>query len=283
MLDFLSSSIGKKVIMSLSGLFLLVFLALHAAINLTALFSETLYNQACEFMGSGFVLPFVPVLALGFIVHILVSLRIEFQNWNCRPNSMRYRVPTQTKASSWASKNMLALGVIVLGLLAIHFFHFWSKMQLPELLGNHGAENPRQLIINLFQNPVWCVVYIAWFVAIFYHVSHGFWSAFQSLGLNNSKWLPRLQFLAKIYAVVIFLAYAAIPVCVLTGLHAEGTPAACVASENADEGTETTTENAAEGTETTTENAAEGTEATAENAAEGTEATTENAAEANNG
>ncbi|MBQ6828188.1 MAG: succinate dehydrogenase cytochrome b subunit [Thermoguttaceae bacterium] len=250
MLDFLSSSIGKKVIMSLSGLFLLVFLALHAAINLTALFSETLYNQACEFMGSGFVLPFVPVLALGFIVHILVSLRIEFQNWNCRPNSMRYRVPTQTKASSWASKNMLALGVIVLGLLAIHFFHFWSKMQLPELLGNHGAKNPRQLIINLFQNPVWCVVYIAWFVAIFYHVSHGFWSAFQSLGLNNSKWLPRLQYLAKIYAVVIFLAYAAIPVCFLTGcsgdkwaVGCEEAPA-CVATEEAADVEEATAEEA---------------------------------------
>lgn len=247
MLAFLSSSIGKKVIMSLSGLFLLVFLALHAAINLTALFSETLYNQACEFMGSGFVLPFVPVLALGFIIHILVSLRVEFQNWNCRPSAMRYRVPTQTKASSWASKNMLALGVIVLGLLAIHFFHFWSKMQLPELLGKHGAENPRQLIIDLFKNPVWCVLYLAWFVAIFYHVSHGFWSAFQSLGLNNSKWLPRLQFLAKVYAVVVFVAYAAIPVCVLTGLHAEGTPAvaACVATEDADSEAATADEAAA--------------------------------------
>ena len=260
MLAFLSSSIGKKVIMSLSGLFLLVFLAFHAALNLTALFSESFYNQACEFMGSGFVMPLVPVLALGFIVHILWSLRIEFQNWNCRPNSMRYRVPTQTKASSWASKNMLALGVIVLGLLAIHFFHFWSKMQLPELLGNHDAvaENPRQLIIDLFKNPVWCVLYLAWFVAIFYHVSHGFWSAFQSLGLNNSKWLPRLQFLAKIYAVVVFVAYAAIPVCVLTGCHAEGTPtepAACVATEEAaEEETEATTdEAAAEETETTAE------------------------------
>lgn len=249
MLAFLSSSIGKKVIMSLSGLFLLVFLAFHAALNLTALFSESFYNQACEFMGSGFVMPLVPVLALGFIVHILVSLRVEFQNWNCRPNAMRYRVPTQTKASSWASKNMLALGVIVLGLLAIHFFHFWSKMQLPEMLGKHGAENPRQLIIDLFKNPVWCVLYLAWFVAIFYHVSHGFWSAFQSLGLNNSKWLPRLQCLAKVYAVVVFVAYAAIPVCVLTGCYGEGTPvepAACVATEEAvEEETEATTEEAA--------------------------------------
>ncbi len=254
MLAFLSSSIGKKVIMSLSGLFLLVFLALHAAINLTALFSETLYNQACEFMGSGFVLPFVPVLALGFIIHILVSLRVEFQNWNCRPSSMRYRVPTQTKASSWASKNMLALGVIVLGLLLVHLFHFWSKMQLPELTGGHPAENPRQLIVDLFANPVWCVVYIAWFVAIFYHVSHGFWSAFQSLGLNNSKWLPRLQYLAKIYAVVIFLAYVVIPVGVLTGCYGDKLPtaceeAACAATEEA-EVEEATADEAAATTET---------------------------------
>ncbi len=221
MLDFLSSSIGKKVIMSLSGLFLLVFLVVHAAINLTALISEDLYNAACAFMGSAFVLPLVPVLALGFIVHIVWSMRVEFQNWACRPRSMRYLVANKTKASSWASKNMFVLGVIVLGLLALHLLHFWAKMQLPELLGKHGEENPRGLIIALFSNPVYCVVYLAWFAAIFYHVTHGFWSAFHTLGLNNSKWLPRLQFLAKIYAVVIFLAFAAVPVCVLFGCYGD--------------------------------------------------------------
>lgn len=221
MLDFLSSSIGKKVIMSLSGLFLLVFLALHAAINLTALISEDVYNAACHFMGSPFVLPFVPVLALGFIVHIVWSMRVEFQNWACRPRSMGYAVKNQTKASSWASKNMFALGVVVLGLLALHFLHFWAKMQLPEMLGKEGDPNPRGLILQLFSNPVWCVVYLVWFVAIFYHVSHGFWSAFHTLGLDNSKWLPRLKCLAKIYAVVIFLAYAAIPVCVMLGCYGE--------------------------------------------------------------
>jgi len=219
MLAFLTSSIGKKVIMSLSGLFLLVFLVVHAAINLTALISEDVYNAACQFMGSAFVLPLVPVLALGFIVHIVWSIRVEFQNWACRPKSMRYLVPNKTKASSWASKNMFVLGIIVLGLLVVHLLHFWAEMQLPELLGKHGAENPRGLIIALFQNPVWSVFYLVWFAAICYHVSHGFWSAFHTLGLSNSKWLPRLQCLAKIYAVVIFLAYAAIPVCVALGCY----------------------------------------------------------------
>lgn len=238
MLDFLSSSIGKKVIMSLSGLFLLVFLALHAAINFTALISEDLYNAACAFMGSGFVLPFVPVLALGFIVHIIWSMRVEFQNWTCRPNAMRYKVPTQTKASSWASKNMFVLGVVVVGFLALHLFDFWAKMQLPELLGKHGAENPCALLVAKFSNPVYCVLYIVWFVAIFYHVSHGFWSAFHTLGLSNSRWLPRLKCLAKIYAVVIFLAYLAIPVGILCGFPKDSTcevPAACAQEQVQDE------------------------------------------------
>ena len=218
MTSFLFSSIGKKFIISLSGLFLLVFLAFHLALNLTAIFSREYYEAVCEFMDTNWLIKImVPVLALGFIVHIIFATYFEFKNKTARPITMRYEVATQTKGVSWASKNMFVLGVIVLGFLGMHFFHFWSKMQLQGFLGKEEA-NAYDLVKELFSDSKYCAVYIVWILAITYHVLHGFWSAFQSLGASNSLWIPRLQFLAKIYAAVIFLGYVSIPICFYFGI-----------------------------------------------------------------
>ncbi len=211
MIEFLRSSIGKKLIMSLSGLFLLVFIALHLALNLAAVVSDDLYRQACEFMDTNILVKvMVPVLALGFVVHILFSIFVEFKNWTGRPRDMRYAVPCQTKATSWASKNMFVLGVIVVCFLCLHMTHFWAHMQLQSFMGKEGTD-PYYLVVKTFSNPIVCVLYVVWFAAIYFHVSHGFWSAFQSIGLNNSKWIPRLQFLAKLYAICVFLGFLLVP------------------------------------------------------------------------
>ncbi len=212
MIEFLSSSIGKKLIMGLSGLFLLVFIAVHLALNLTALVSPDLYRLACEFMDTNLLVrAMVPVLALGFIVHILFSIYVEFKNWTARPSNIKYAVPCKSQASSWASKNMFVLGVIVFLFLLLHFMHFWQHMQLQTFLGREGKD-PYELVVATFSNPVIAILYIAWFVALYFHISHGFWSAFQSLGVSNTKWLPRLQFLAKLYAICVFIGFAVIPV-----------------------------------------------------------------------
>ncbi|MBP5620824.1 MAG: hypothetical protein J6X44_02285, partial [Thermoguttaceae bacterium] len=89
-------------------------------------------------------------------------------------------------------------------------------MQLQHFIGGEG-ENAYDLLVALFHNPFYCVLYIVWFAAIYYHVSHGFWSAFQTIGLNNSVWLPRLQFLARIYAAVVFIGFTAVPIFVYFG------------------------------------------------------------------
>lgn len=212
MIEFLRSSIGKKLIMSLSGLFLLVFIALHLVLNLAAVVSDDLYRLACHFMDTNILVQImVPVLALGFIIHILFSIFVEFKNWTGRPREMRYAVACRTKASSWASKNMFILGVIVVLFLALHLSHFWSHMQLQHFLGKEGVD-PYLLVVKTFSNPIIALLYVVWFGAIYFHVSHGFWSAFQSIGVNNSKWLPRLQCLAKIYAICVFLGFLVIPV-----------------------------------------------------------------------
>ena len=106
---------------------------------------------------------------------------------------------------------MFVLGVIVVLFLILHFTHFWSHMQLQSFLGKEG-DDPYMLVVKTFSNPILSVLYVIWFAAIYFHVSHGFWSAFQSLGANNSKWLPRLQFLAKLYAICVFLGFTLIPV-----------------------------------------------------------------------
>jgi len=211
-MNFLSSSIGKKVIMSLSGLFLIVFVTLHACLNLTALCSRDCYDLACEFMGSNpLVQAMVPVLVAGFAIHILFSIWIEFKNLACRPREMRYAVANNTKCD-WSAKNMFVLGIIVVGLLCIHLFHFWSKMQFQSWI--HGEEaNAYDLLTNLFSSWFWCVFYVVWVTALFFHLTHGFWSAFQTLGISNSNWLPRLKAIAKIYAIVLWFAYISIPVC----------------------------------------------------------------------
>jgi succinate dehydrogenase / fumarate reductase cytochrome b subunit len=203
--------------MSLSGLFLVVFLLLHVSVNLTALFSRGAYEAACHFMDTNILIQvMVPVLALGFAVHILFSVIITVNNRKARP--VKYSVSNKTEASSWASKNMFVLGVIVLGFLGLHLSHFWAKMQLQHFIGNHG-ENPYDLLVTLFNQWYYCILYIAWIVALYFHISHGFWSAFQSLGVNNSKWIPRFQLIAKIYAIIVALAFISIPVYFFLGLH----------------------------------------------------------------
>jgi succinate dehydrogenase / fumarate reductase cytochrome b subunit len=201
------SSIVKKLVMSISGLFLIVFLLLHLSINLSAIASESAYNAACKFMDTNiFIQIMVPVLALGFVVHIFMACWITLSNMRTRP--VAYAAGNRTKASSWASRNMFVLGIVVLGFLAVHLSHFWAKMQLKHFLGQHGADNPYLLVKTTLENPVWAMVYLVWIVALWFHLTHGFWSAFQSIGANNSKWLPRLKCIAVIFATVVALGFA---------------------------------------------------------------------------
>ncbi|MDR3329179.1 MAG: succinate dehydrogenase cytochrome b subunit [Prevotellaceae bacterium] len=202
MANIFLSSIGKKLVMSISGLFLMVFLVLHLCINLSAVVSQSAYNAACEFMDTNiFIRIMVPVLTLGVVVHIIFATIITLRNRKARP--VKYAVGTGTKASTWASRNMFVLGLIVLGFLAIHLVHFWAKMQLQHFTGGVPAKDPYLLVKSTLENPINAAIYLAWFAALWFHLCHGFWSAFQSSGLNNSRWLSRLQVAAKAFATLV--------------------------------------------------------------------------------
>jgi succinate dehydrogenase / fumarate reductase cytochrome b subunit len=152
----------------------------------------------------------VPVLALGFLVHIAYALILSYGNYKAR-GTERYAVANKTKTGSWAAKNMLVLGVIVLGLVAFHLNHFWAEMQLKEFMGEH-SENPYELLNLTFQNGWMVVIYVVWFAALGFHLTHGFWSAFQTIGLSNQIWEKRLMCIGYAFVAIIVLGFSVVAV-----------------------------------------------------------------------
>lgn len=221
------SSIGRKLIMSITGVFLVLFLTFHSLMNITVLFSAESYNKICELLGANwYALIGTKVLAIGFIVHILYALYLSYLNLKARGND-KYAVTARQEGVSWSSKNMLILGAIVFGFLVLHFFHFWAKMQLVELTHGHewktaGLPNPADgayFIQTLFSKPLYSIVYILWLVAIWFHLTHGVWSALHTLGMNNKTWLPRVKMISNIFATIIVLLFMAIPIYFLLGFN----------------------------------------------------------------
>ena len=209
------SSVGRKVVMSVTGLFLILFLTFHALMNAVAVYSLDAYEAVCEFLGANwYALLGTAVLAAGFVIHIIYAFILSLQNRSARGND-RYAVTARPKSVEWASQNMLVLGIIVLCFLVLHLFQFWAKMQLPEIMGDYPASGAEALEAT-FSQPWVCIVYLIGFCAIWFHITHGFWSAFQSIGVNNDKWIGRLKCIGWWWATIVMLLFA-IEVIALTG------------------------------------------------------------------
>jgi succinate dehydrogenase / fumarate reductase cytochrome b subunit len=212
--------------MSISGLFLIVFLLLHLTINALSLISEEAFQAGCDFMALPIITVMVPVLALGFIIHIIYGFYLSATNLKARGKE-RYAVAHKGAADNWASKNMLVLGIIVLGVLGFHLTHFWADMQLLQFQGVPHEElaNPNVLLLETFKSPVVVVIYVVWFAALWFHLTHGFWSAFHTIGWNNDTWIKRLKVLSYVFATIIFVGFTA--VAVVACLKANGLICAC--------------------------------------------------------
>lgn len=213
-----NSSLGKKLVMSISGCALVLFILFHMSMNLAALFSADAYNMICEFLGANWYALVATVgLAALVVVHILYALWLTVENYRAR-GTQRYAVTVNEPGVKWASKNMLVLGFVVLGGLAIHLVHFWSKMQLVEIMGlhenslGHLPTDGAALIQYTFSKRSNVLIYLVWFVALWFHLTHGVWSMFQTAGFANDTWYPRLKCIANIVATLIFLGFAAVAV-----------------------------------------------------------------------
>ena len=213
-----NSSLGRKLVMSISGCFLVLFLLFHMSMNVVALISAEGYNMICGFLGANwYALVATAVLALGVLVHFVYAFWLTYQNRKARGN-VRYAVTVTEKGVDWASKNMLVLGIIVILGLALHMTHFWSKMMLVELMGEHvnseglAPTDGAALIRVIFSQWYNVVLYLVWFAALWFHLNHGVWSMFQTVGCANDTWLPRLKLVAMVVSGLIFLGFAVVAV-----------------------------------------------------------------------
>lgn len=232
MSKFLTASIGRKFVMSLSGLFLMVFIAVHLGLNLLLIFDNSgeLFNQGAHFMATNPLIKIMePILGLGFVIHIVWSFFLEYVNWKARP--VKYAKKNMSGASSWASRNMLVLGALVLVFLIIHMISFFIKMKFTgdALLDTHvmingevvaGMHNAYALVSATFINSAALgILHIIGGILLGIHLSHGFWSSFQTLGLNNKNWLKRWKVIGNIYAILVAVGYAVIPLYFMLGMY----------------------------------------------------------------
>lgn len=220
-----SSSIGKKFFMSITGFFLVVFVAVHLTANLSLLFGPDAFNIVSNFMGTNPIIQIMqPVLAIGFIIHIIYASVLTLQNQKARKQS--YSMVTNSHQSSWASRNMYVLGGLVLVFLVLHLINFFWKLKfagsplLTEVdIDGVKMENAYALVAGLFNagtiGYVYSGFYILGAILLGLHLSHGFWSAFQTIGWSNDKWRVRLTVLGNLYAIAIALGFAIIPIFLL--------------------------------------------------------------------
>ena len=200
--------------MSVTGLFLILFLTLHVVANLTILWGPEVYQKVTDFMGTNpLIQVMVPVLALGFIVHIGYSFIITLRNLKAR-GDVSYKSGSKSPGlgfDNWAARNMLVRGCIVLGFLVLHLSHFWTKMQWQQFTGGE-PEDGYLLVTGYLGTPWIAVCYIVWFAALWLHINHGFWSAFQTLGLNNARIIPLLRKISFLYSTLLFAGFSLIVV-----------------------------------------------------------------------
>ena len=224
MARFLTSSIGRKFIQGVSGAFLILFLLLHGTINFFSVIDAIkgtfgavgeglfaaesgLFKLGCDFMSTPVITIMVPILALGFVVHIGYGVYLTIVNVKARGGIKRYEVASKAGADSWSAKNMVILGILILGFLGFHMTHFWAEMQLKEFMGAEAAANPYMLLTTTFGQWWILALYIIWFIALWLHLNHGFWSMFQTVGWNNKLWLKRLRVIGVILSSLIVLLF----------------------------------------------------------------------------
>ncbi|HPK09671.1 MAG TPA: succinate dehydrogenase cytochrome b subunit [Saprospiraceae bacterium] len=217
--NFISSSLGKKVIMSLTGLFLIVFLKIHLLGNLQLLKDDggEAFNTYAYLMTHNTLIKSV---SYGLYFFILLHSFVGISLWlkNRKSKGQKYAVSNH-RDTTWASKNMALLGTLILAFIFIHMGDFWYKMKFTDQLNmaqyagvTHEVKDLYTRVAVAFTNPGIVAAYVIGMIVLAFHLWHGFASAFQTLGLNHKKWTPIIEFLGKVYAIVVPVLFALIPI-----------------------------------------------------------------------
>lgn len=213
MSGLIKSSIARKVVMALSGLFLVFFLGQHFVINITSVIAPDTFNSWSHFMGYNPLVQYIlqPILIAGVVIHFVMGFILELQNRSAR--GVNYASYKGSANSSWVSRNMIISGLVVLAFIGLHMYDFWvHEMAFKYIEGS--PEDPTRYYeetVHKFE-PVWrTILYVIAFVLLALHLLHGFASSFQTMGVNN-KYTPAIQIFTKVFAIAIPLGFAFIAV-----------------------------------------------------------------------
>ena len=217
---FLTSSLGKKIVMSLTGLFLIMFLVVHCAINALIFYNDggSSFNGGAHFMGTNPIIRFTEIILFaGLLLHIYQAFVLTRDNKKARP--VGYAVSGAAQNSKWYSRSMGLLGTIILMFLIVHLKHFWVVSRFTnELSEGTSGHTMFDEMKEVFQNPYAVILYVLAMFSLGYHLLHGFVSAFQTLGLNNKKYTPLLKTIGLIFSLIIPFVFATMPLAMHFGL-----------------------------------------------------------------
>lgn len=205
-----SNSIGRKFIMGLSGLFLIVFMMVHLTLNLFSLGlcwdGRELFNAGSHFMATNPLIQIMQyVLAAGFIIHMFMGVRLTLQNNAARP--IKYAVNKPGENSSFSSRSMAVTGILILLFLILHLKDFFIEIKFNDL---GGLASDYDLLLAVFSNKLYVGLYVIAFIVLGIHLNHGFQSSFQTLGLNHKKYNPLIKGASVLFCIVIAVGYSAI-------------------------------------------------------------------------
>lgn len=212
-ITFLTSSAGKKVLMSLTGLFLCTFLVVHMAGNMQLLLPDggQTFNEYTKQMTTSRFIQIVGIFTYATIIlHAIQGILIALKNRKSR--SVAYAHKMGGKGSSWASRNMALLGTIIFVFIIVHMQSFWYKMKFGEIPMRDGYKDMYSIVETAFSSPLYVAFYLISLVALAYHLIHGFQSAFQTLGIRHSKYTPIIKFVGYAFSILIPLGFASQPI-----------------------------------------------------------------------
>jgi succinate dehydrogenase / fumarate reductase, cytochrome b subunit len=219
-LTFLKSSIGRKLTMSLTGLFLILFLIVHLLGNLQLLKHDggVAFNEYAYFMTHN---PLIKTVSYSLYAFILLHTIQGLLLWrdNRKAKGKGYAVKTQSPKTEWASSNMALLGTLILFFLVIHMGDFWWKMKMhvlpafnaPDFHGTE-AQDLYSIVAIRFSDPIYVALYSLSMVVLYFHLSHGFQSAFQTMGWSHPKYTPLIKLVGKAYSILFPLGFLIIPI-----------------------------------------------------------------------
>jgi succinate dehydrogenase / fumarate reductase cytochrome b subunit len=211
-----NSSIGKKIVMALTGIFLVVFLVVHCYVNANVFFEhpDVNFNKAAHFMGTNFLVRVTEIgLFAGFLLHIIQGYKLEFQNRSKRTS--RYAVTAGNKTSKWYSRSMAILGTLILLFLIVHLAHFWvpSRITGLEEVTYEGKiyHNLYLEMQNVFAQPWAVALYILGCFSLSWHLLHGIQSASQTMGWTTKNYFPLIKKTGVIFSILVPLIFALMP------------------------------------------------------------------------